>query len=127
MRALTATLIAISLLAPTASLAGNHKDKFKPGATPPGLSAGCPPGLAKKNPPCIPPGQAKKRYYPEGYVPIYRIGDRIDRDYEILRYPSRYGLENGLLYYVVGREVFRISPETGRVLAFIGLADALLN
>jgi len=26
----------------------------------PGPPRGCPPGLAKKNPPCVPPGQAKK-------------------------------------------------------------------
>ena len=28
----------------------------------PGLIAGCPPGLAKRNNGCLPPGQAKKRY-----------------------------------------------------------------
>ena len=27
-----------------------------------GLVAGCPPGLAKKNPPCVPPGQVRNRY-----------------------------------------------------------------
>ena len=26
----------------------------------PALIYNCPPGLAKKNPPCVPPGQAKK-------------------------------------------------------------------
>ncbi|MSU88240.1 hypothetical protein GE300_01245 [Rhodobacteraceae bacterium 2CG4] len=38
---------------------------------------GCPPGLAKKNPPCVPPGQAKKR----GYV---------DRDDDRVRYRDRH-------------------------------------
>lgn len=33
-----------------------------------GLIDGCPPGLRKKNPPCVPPGQAKKQgYYGSGY------------------------------------------------------------
>jgi len=28
-----------------------------------GIVAGCPPGLAKKNPPCVPPGQVRGRYH----------------------------------------------------------------
>ena len=33
-----------------------------------GLIDGCPPGLRKKNPPCVPPGQARKQgYYSSGY------------------------------------------------------------
>ena len=90
-----------------------------------GIFAHCPPGLAKKNPPCIPPGQAKKIY--PGYHPRYNVGDRIYRDYRILRDARRYGLRDDYLYYLVGQEVFRISPETGPVIAFIGLADVLLN
>ena len=125
MRVFVAGLIVCCLTVP-ASWAGNHKNNNRPGAKPPGLVANCPPGLAKKNPPCVPPGQAKRRY-PDGYLPLFRIGDAINRDYRILQNPRRYGLEDGLLYYIVGREVFRISPETGQVLAFIGLTDWLLN
>ena len=83
------------------------------------------PGLAKKNPPCIPPGQAKKMY--PGYHPAYKNGDKILRDYKIIRDYDRYGLDDSYLYYMVGREIFRMSPDTGRVIAFIGLADALLR
>ncbi|MFY0691303.1 MAG: excinuclease ABC subunit A [Paracoccaceae bacterium] len=85
----------------------------------------CPPGLAKKNPPCIPPGQVKK-IYPD-FHPRYDVGDRIYRDYRIIRDVRRYGLRDDYLYYLVGREIFHISPETGRVIAFVGLADALLD
>ena len=37
---------------------------------------GCPPGLAKKSPACVPPGQAKK----QGYVDRDRDRDRYHRD-----------------------------------------------
>lgn len=80
-------------------------------------SAGCPPGLAKKNPPCVPPGQAKARY---------NIGDRIERDYIVIRDPYRYGWENGT-YYRVGDYVYRVDSETRKVLNFIGAAAALLD
>ncbi len=122
------TLISVSLatltLIATPALAGNGKGKGAKHSGS-GITANCPPGLAKKNPPCIPPGQAKK-IYPD-YRPHYDIGDRIYRDYRIIRDVNRYGLREDYFYYLVGREVFRINPDTGRVIAFIGLADALLN
>ncbi|MDR9484073.1 MAG: hypothetical protein RI566_02770 [Sediminimonas sp.] len=118
-----AALAALILIAPPA-LAGNGKGKGPKHAGPPN-AAHCPPGLAKKNPPCIPPGQAKKIY--RDHHPRYEYGDRINRNYRIIRDLSRYGLREGDLYYLVGREVFRIDPDTGRVLAFVGLVDALLN
>lgn len=117
-----ATLVLIA----SPALAGNGKGKGKgPKHARPGVVAHCPPGLAKKNPPCIPPGQAKK-IYPD-YRPRYGDGDWIYEDYRIIRDVGRYGLREGELYYLVGREVFHMNPDTGRVIAFIGLADALLN
>lgn len=123
-RPLILVVIATLAMGTGAALAGNDKGK---GArhSGPGIIANCPPGLAKKNPPCVPPGQAKKAY--SAHRPHYNVGDRINSDYRIIRDIDRYGLPNGQLYYLVGREVFRISPDTGRVLAFIGLVDALLN
>ena len=108
------------------AVADNGKPKGKSGQFISAQAGHCPPGLAKKNPPCIPPGQAKK-LYPDSYSPLYRRGDWIDGDYVIIRDPRRYGLSQDDIYYLVGREVFRISPDTGRVLAFVGLADLLLN
>jgi hypothetical protein len=48
---------------------------------------GCPPGLAKKNPPCMPPGQAKK---------LFNIGQRVPLGYNgLLGYNSLpYNLRN---------------------------------
>lgn len=117
----------------------------------------CPPGLAKKNPPCIPPGQVGRRgghwddddwdddrhhwrgddhdeAYREGYRDGYRIavGDLLGRgDYELIRDPGLYGLRpygrDTWRYYLVRDMIVRADPETRRVLAIIGLVDALLN
>ena len=122
---LPAVLAALGVIG-TPAFAGNGQAKAKGlKHASPSITAPCPPGLAKKNPPCVPPGQAKKSY--PDYRARYAVGDIIRDDYRIIRDPERYRLRSGYLYYLAGQEVFRISPETGRVLAFMGLADALLN
>jgi len=72
---------------------------------------GCPPGLAKKAVPCMPPGQAKK---------MYGIGDRLPAGafspYSYNRIPidvrNRYGLvPNGSYYYGNGY-IYRVDPRT---------------
>jgi hypothetical protein len=78
---------------------------------------GCPPGLAKKSPACVPPGQAAK----------YRIGDRIDRDYDVIRSPDRYGLDRDETYFRVGDYVYRVDRETKEVLDLIGAIGAVLD
>jgi hypothetical protein len=86
----------------------------------------CPPGLAKKSPACVPPGQAKKRRYryPER-------GDRIDRyDYSWLRDYDRYDLPRlprGQRYYVVGDRIYRVNQDTYEILDFVRAFSALLN
>lgn len=80
----------------------------------------CPPGLAKKNPPCIPPGQAAK-------MPRYRVGDRIMRDYALILNPEHYGLDRGETYYDVDGYVFRVDRETREVLGLIGAIAAVLD
>ena len=91
---------------------------------------GCPPGLAKQNAACMPPGQYKRldrsRYEGEREI-RYRVGDRIVGDYVVIRDPSRWGLDPDYTYYRTGDEIFRVDRDTRRVLAFIGLASALLN
>lgn len=85
----------------------------------------CPPGLAKKSPPCVPPGQARKRGYH-----LHR-GDRIDdRDYRWLRYPDDYGLPRlprGQRYYVVDGNIYRVDQETYEILDFVRALGALLD
>jgi hypothetical protein len=81
----------------------------------------CPPGLAKKSPACIAPGQAKKFYS------TYRVGDRISGDYVILDRPGRYGLNPSQTYYRVGDDIFRVNQQTREVLDVIGAVGALLD
>ncbi len=78
----------------------------------------CPPGLAKKAVPCVPPGQVKNRY---------RVGDRIDRDYSWINDPYRYGLKRGDSYVRAGDYVYRIDPDTRKVLNLIGAVADILN
>lgn len=114
-RFLVLTAAAVAFLG-VAAEAGNHK----PGT---GKSGGaykatdCPPGLAKKNPPCVPPGQAQK----------YSRGDVIYGDYRIVGDPGRYGLDRDQTYYRVGDYVYRVDRDTREVLDLIGAVARVLN
>jgi opacity protein-like surface antigen len=74
-------------------------------------AGGCPPGLAKKNNGCLPPGQAKK---------LYNIGQRWPRNYGYawnynqIPYDmrTRYGFEPGYNYYYGDGYVYRVDPAT---------------
>ncbi len=111
------TLVIATAAAGLGSMADAGNGKAKGPVKKVQASANCPPGLAKKNPPCVPPGLAKQRY---------GVGDRIVGDYVILRDPRRYGLNDGT-YYRVGDYIYRVDRDTLKVLAFIGAAAALLN
>ncbi|RWR53174.1 excinuclease ABC subunit A [Sinirhodobacter ferrireducens] len=78
---------------------------------------GCPPGLAKKNNGCMPPGQAKK----------WQRGDRIVGDYIVIHDPDRYHLDRRYTYWRSGDYIYRVEPQTGKVLNLIGAVSALLN
>lgn len=84
----------------------------------PGNGHGCPPGLAKKDNGCLPPGQAKK---------IYGTGERLDGEYIIIDRPDRFDLDRDGTYYRVGDYVYRVDRETREVLALIGAVSAILN
>jgi hypothetical protein len=72
---------------------------------------GCPPGLAKKNNGCMPPGQAKK---------LYNVGQRYPLSYGVpwtynqipydLR--SQYGFDPGFNYYYGDGYLYRVDPRT---------------
>ncbi len=86
----------------------------------------CPPGLAKKNPPCIPPGQAKK--YDDRYG--VRIGDTLRiGDYVVIRDPRRLNLEtrDDWRYYRDGNRAYRVDRDTRKILSVIDLIDAFTN
>jgi len=85
----------------------------------------CPPGLAKKSPACVPPGQARKAY--RGID----VGDHIgDRDRHLIRYPDRYGLRPlraGERYFVVDGNILRVDERSFEVLDFIRATAELLD
>lgn len=95
---------ALLALAPLSAAAGGGK--------------GCPPGLAKKQNGCLPPGQAQK---------VYGRGDVIGGDYIVIGNPGRYGLDPNQSYYRVGDYIYRVDPDTRKVLNLIGAVAAILN
>lgn len=72
---------------------------------------GCPPGLAKKAIPCVPPGQAKK---------MYGIGERLPlgvfNPYGFNQIPmdlrTRYDLRPNGTYYYGNGYLYRVDPRT---------------
>ncbi len=77
----------------------------------------CPPGLAKKNPPCVPPGQAKK-HYDQGEV---------IHNYVLIENPAIYGLQPNGHYVQAGGYVYQVDRNTQEVLALIGAVANILN
>lgn len=83
----------------------------------------CPPGLAKKNNGCTPPGHAKYHY---------SRGDHFhhDDDRYYIRYPDRYRLPRlgrNEAYYRVGDTFIRINRDTKEVLDLITAVGRVLN
>ncbi|CAM3405499.1 hypothetical protein PANO111632_17870 [Paracoccus nototheniae] len=86
----------------------------------------CPPGLARKNPPCVPPGQA--RGHGDGYG--HRIGDRLRAgDYILVRDTQRHNLPTrpDWRYYRDDNQIYRVDSNTQRILAVINLINAFSN
>lgn len=103
---ITAAVMALTVAQTTPTLAGQG-NKF-----------GCPPGLAKKSPACVPPGLAKKAYG-------VRIGDHLhDHDHVRIEHPGRYGLDDDYPYYRIGDRIARVDRETLEILELI---DAIAN
>ena len=79
---------------------------------------GCPPGLAKKTPACVPPGQAKKGVTAEEWATRdrsdddddrYDVGDRVDRDRYVI-------LSEGDRVIFDGEEYVVVDTDNGTVL-----------
>lgn len=89
------------------------------------VSGNCPPGLAKKSPACVPPGQAKKHDIRLG------IGDLIDwNDVHVVTRPGRYGLSmppSGNRYAIVDGQLVRVNEDSGKILSILRLVDAILD
>lgn len=115
----------VLVVAATPALADNGKGNNKNHAQRGHISS-CPPGLAKKSPACVPPGQAKKGAvrHGTGVGEVLRIGD-----YTIIRDLDRYGLQDrdDWRYYRDGDRAYRIDSNTQKVLAVLNLVEAFSN
>ena len=109
---LIASSAAIALAGPVHAKPDHAKHGGHHGQGPVGYGAGgCPPGLAKKNNGCLPPGQAKK---------LYNVGQRFPTNYGYawnynqipydLR--SRYGFDPDYRYYYGDGYLYRVDPTT---------------
>ena len=76
-----------------------------------GYGHSCPPGLAKKNNGCLPPGQAKKLYNVGGHFPL---GYGYAWNYNQIPYDIRthYGLPATGNYYYGDGYIYRVDPRT---------------
>lgn len=74
-------------------------------------NGGCPPGLAKKNPSCVPPGQAKKQFAQGQRLPY---GYRGFTDYDDLPYDlrQRYRLDEDDRYIYGEDYLYQVDPQT---------------
>ena len=94
--------------------------------------ANCPPGLAKKNPPCVPPGLADKGV--TGRVigqdtPFdpYGIGDRLPEGYVVFLDPRHFAPTPDPLYVRYGDTVYLIDRATGLIREIIGILNLLFR
>lgn len=117
-RFLIAALAAALISSPALADKGGSKGKFKGN----GYSHACPPGLAKKENGCRPPGLSKQSHHG------HRVGDYLSPgDYRILERPWRYGLPRDGVYAVIDGYAYRINGKTSRILAAYGLLSGLAN
>ena len=72
---------------------------------------GCPPGLAKKNPPCIPPGLARQQFQAGQRLPL---GYASPFGYNQIPYDlrSQYGLNPYGNYYYGNGHLYQVDPKT---------------
>lgn len=108
-RSISLALLLVLGLAPAASAKSGH----------------CPPGLAKKAVPCVPPGQARKATRP------WEAGDYLDDgDYHIVTYPRRYGLPPlpaGQHYMIVGNRLMVVNDNNYQILSILQAVQAILD
>ena len=82
--------------------------------------ANCPPGLAKRNPPCIPPGQVGRSF---------REGQRLPANYRWFTpwndissdWRTQYNLDDDYRYIVQERYIYEVDPTTRAVRRIIDL------
>jgi Ni/Co efflux regulator RcnB len=97
---------------------------------------GCPPGLAKKAVPCVPPGQAKKMQprHDDDYdhVHHWHRGDRIYGDYVLIPRAEWERLrlrdhDDGSAYLRIDNQILRVARDTLVVIEAVRILDRVLN
>lgn len=87
-------------------------------------AAGCPPGLAKKDPACVPPGQAMKGVDAVDWRHRHEIGEVLPEANFYWLDPDNYDLPrlpDGQAYVVADDVVFAIDRQTYEVMQLINL------
>ena len=114
------TVLALSA-APSLADSKGHGKKPKQHHT----SQSCPPGLAKKSPACVPPGQAKKQWHGDDraddktrYHTHYLVGERAGDDCLIVSHTRYKSLPSGT-YCRYDDQVLRIDPDTRAILKIL--------
>jgi hypothetical protein len=90
---------------------------------------GCPPGLAKKDPACVPPGQVGKSWTPDR---IYVEGDRIRGDYVLISEDdwddlSLSPIDDDTVYVVIDNQIVRVKESNLVVIEPIRILENVLN
>ncbi len=89
----------------------------------------CPPGLAKKDPACVPPGQVGKSWTPDR---VYVEGDRIRGDYVIVPEAeweelSLTPIEDDTVYVVIDNQIVRVKQSNLVVIEPVRILENVLN
>lgn len=89
----------------------------------------CPPGLAKKDPACVPPGQVGKSWTPDH---VYVEGDRLRGDYVILGEDdwddlSLAPIADDTVYVVIDNQIVRVKQSNLVVIEPIRILEDALN
>lgn len=96
----------------------------------------CPPGLAKKEVPCVPPGQAKKQHHDDDDHDHdhdhWEHGDRVDGDYVLIPREDweRLALrdyQDGSRYLQIDNQILRVARDAMTVIEAVRILDRVLN
>lgn len=116
MKTLISTALAMLLLATPALANGNGN-----------AGVHCPPGLAKKNPPCVPPGQARHGVTTSEWLARHRIGGIADDPRILTDIDDLPRLISGEVYAILDNALIRMDPETREILELIRILNVVLN
>jgi hypothetical protein len=92
----------------------------------------CPPGLAKKAVPCVPPGQAKKGHDGDTDDDHWHHGDQVRGDYVLIPRADweRLALRDyrdGSTYLQTDNQILRVVRDTLVVIEAVRIIDRILN